>query len=512
MAALPDKEVFGEQMWVVYFALSVKDPNLSQITEDTWMELYRKKDNNKFDKFLKEKGIEWCVQNMPIDGRFNRGDFKSAAKKFASAKNYNGGLGWHDALKSQAISFRKHQKGKIATSRTFKVTRQNEFYKLCNLPSFLKEVRSSFGSTFADDRWNPADVWFYKDKAVNEIKDLVAHSSVMDSNFMKVLPRPKKKSMAIYDVKKLNELLLSLYERNILIPISLKKATGSGPGGSVFTSRVAIVNGRKDKDNQPKDPEITAKKYPIVESGDGYVVGGGQKTGGRNLKYDLKTQIATLDPNGKQIIKTEFDYVNPGGSNNFVVRSSGEFKEGQGGSMAYSEAENVIYTAKGMNALKKARRNAVPNNANVITDVYDNDIEKSKKYMENLAKDLEPQITKGQLKLSKDESSLLKNKNKALEYVEDAQKKLEIAVAIKESGKEDEIIIDLWKSCTSKGIVRRKDFERILGRAAREEKYKAKKIGKTLTDDQAEKIAFDKLSTKVSPSVKIPASIHLKLY
>ena len=74
------------------------------------------------------------------------------------------------------------------------------------------------------------------------------------------------------------------------------------------------------------------------------------------------------------------------------------------------------------------------------------------------------------------------------------------------------LIVDLWKSCTSKGIVRRKDFEKLLGRATREEKYKAKKLGKTLSDDEAEKIAFDKLSTKVSPSVKIPASIHLKLY
>ena len=165
-----------------------------------------------------------------------------------------------------------------------------------------------------------------------------------------------------------------------------------------------------------------------------------------------------------------------------------------------------------MNALRKERRDAVPNNANVITDVYDNDIERSKKYMENLSKDLDPQKTKGKLKLSNNEQSLLKNKRKALEYAKDAQNKLEIAVAMKESGKEDEIIIDLWKSCTSKGIVRRKDFQRILGRAAREEKYRAKKVGKNLTYDQAEKIAFDKLSAKVSPSVKIPASVHLKLY
>ena len=139
-------------------------------------------------------------------------------------------------------------------------------------------------------------------------------------------------------------------------------------------------------------------------------------------------------------------------------------------------------------------------------------VSQTNEFIENLSKDLDPQKTKGKLKLSNNEQSLLKNKRKALEYAKDAQNKLEIAVAMKESGKEDEIIIDLWKSCTSKGIVRRKDFQRILGRAAREEKYRAKKLGKTLTNDQAEKIAFDKLSSKVSPSVKIPASVHLKLY
>ena len=40
----------------------------------------------------------------------------------------------------------------------------------------------------------------------------------------------------------------------------------------------------------------------------------------------------------------------------------------------------------------------------------------------------------------------------------------------------------------------------------------ARKLGKNLTDQQAEKIAFDKLSTKVPSTVKIPASVHLKLY
>ena len=503
MAALPSGETFNEQMWVIFFALSKNDPSLNNISESTWIELYSQRDRSKFDKFLKERGIEWCVKNMPLDSRFNTADLKAAKAKFPSKKD--GGLDWHNALKSQVVSFRKHQKGKIASSKTFKVTRQGEFYALTNINLFLKKVKSAFGAKFADDRWNPSDVWFFKDEAVRQIKDMIAHSSVMDNNFMGALPRSKQKGVAIYDVKQLNELLLVLYEKNILIPVSLKKATGSG---AVFTSRVGINNGRKDENNQPKDPVITKKQYPITADGSDYVVGGKRSDGGRNLKYDLKTQVATLDSNGKQIIKTEYDYVNPGTTNNIVVASSGEFGAAGGGSISMDQAESVFYTAKGKNAVNKARRNAVPNNANILTDVYGGNIDSAKQYMANMAKEIDPGVTSGTLKLGNKSMSKLNE----LKYTKDAQNKLEMALSIKESGKEDEIIIDLWKSCTSKGIVRRKDFERILGRAAREEKYRAKKLGKQINMDQAEKIAFDKLSTKVSTSIKIPASVHLKLY
>ena len=503
MAALPSGETFNEQMWVIFFALSKNDPSLNNISESTWIELYGQKDRSKFDKFLKERGIEWCVKNMPLDSRFNTADLKAAKAKFPSKKD--GGLDWHNALKSQAVSFRKHQKGKIASSKTFKVTRQSEFYTLTDITLFLKKVKKIFGSKFKDDRWNPADVWFYKDEAVKQIKDMIAHSSIMDNNFMGALPKLKQKGVAIYDIKQLNELLLVLYEKNILIPVSLKKATGSG---AVFTSRVGINNGRKDENNQPKDPVITKKQYPITADGSDYVVGGKRSDGGRNLKYDLKTQVATLDSNGKQIIKTEYDYVNPGTTNNIVVASSGEFGAAGGGSISMDQAESVFYTAKGKNAVNKARRNVVPNNANILTDVYGGDIDSAKKYMANMAKEIDPGVTSGTLKLGNKSMS----KVNELKYAKDAQNKLEMALSLKESGKEDEIIIDLWKSCTSKGIVRRKDFERILGRAAREEKYRAKKLGKQINMDQAEKIAFDKLSTKVSTSIKIPASVHLKLY
>ena len=61
-----------------------------------------------------------------------------------------------------------------------------------------------------------------------------------------------------------------------------------------------------------------------------------------------------------------------------------------------------------------------------------------------------------------------------LKYIKDAQNKLELARIFKTSGKEDEIIIDLWKSCTSKGVTNRKDFERFLSRLTRLEQSKLK--------------------------------------
>ena len=104
----------------------------------------------------------------------------------------------------------------------------------------------------------------------------------------------------------------------------------------------------------------------------------------------MKTQVATIDSNGKQIIKTEYDYVNPGTSNNIVVQSSGEFGAAGGGSISMDQAESVFYTARGKSAINKARRDAVPNNANILTDVYGGDIDRSKQYMENMAEEIDP--------------------------------------------------------------------------------------------------------------------------
>ena len=52
---------------------------------------------------------------------------------------------------------------------------------------------------------------------------------------------------------------------------------------------------------------------------------------------------------------------------------------------------------KGKSAVNKARRNVVPNNANILTDVYGGDIDSAKQYMANMAKEIDPGVTSGTL-------------------------------------------------------------------------------------------------------------------
>ena len=99
-------------MWVVYFALSKKDPNLSSIEADTWLEVYGKSGGSKLKNFLRERGISWCISNMNLPANFDTADLNSAKKKFLPKDK--GGLDWHNALKNQVVNFRKHQKGKIS--------------------------------------------------------------------------------------------------------------------------------------------------------------------------------------------------------------------------------------------------------------------------------------------------------------------------------------------------------------------------------------------------------------
>ena len=52
-------------------------------------------------------------------------------------------------------------------------------------------------------------------------------------------------------------------------------------------------------------------------------------------------------------------------------------------------------------------KNAVPNNANILTDVYGGNIDSAKQYMANMAKEIDPSVTSGTQKLGNKSMSKL---------------------------------------------------------------------------------------------------------
>ena len=74
-------------------------------------------------------------------------------------------------------------------------------------------VKPLFGVYGKDDRWNPADVWFYKDQSLTEIKTMVNNSACMDPIVLELYPT--RKGIAIHEVKQMNELMLKMYEKII---------------------------------------------------------------------------------------------------------------------------------------------------------------------------------------------------------------------------------------------------------------------------------------------------------
>lgn len=130
-----------------------------------------------------------------------------------------------------------------------------------------------------------------------------------------------------------------------------------------------------------------------------------------------------------------------------------------------------------------------------------------------MCEELEPSVKNKSIRFARTDANNnreLKNKDA---YIE-AQNKLEIAMAIEKSGVPDEIILDLWKAITSKGITNRKDYERLIERIGKSKFEQSKKKGqKRLTQQQADEAAAQSLrATIVGSASKVPGSFHLKLY
>ena len=134
-------------------------------------------------------------------------------------------------------------------------------------------------------------------------------------------------------------------------------------------------------------------------------------------------------------------------------------------------------------------------------------------YIYAMARELEPSLKNKKIKFataSQVDEQYKKNKD----VIRLIQTKLEIAFGVEKSGIPDEVVLDLWKSITSKGITNRKDHEKLIERIGKGKLNKSKKRGqKRLTQAQADEAARQSVSATIKGNIKkIPGSFHLKLY
>lgn len=492
-------ERWGEILWVSYFALE-RVGKLNKLDPSLIWDFYYGKGGKKFTGFLKDQGVLSYMKELDDIGEF---DTLLDAKKI---KDKLDRLDWHGTTKFQVQNFAKNPK--TSFTKKLKITRQGEFYtKKTKISDFLEKVKKVFGYGFKLDRWNPSDVWFYTDSAVTEINSLINTFSINDSLIFNKIPKKFQKIQSLQEVKLLNNLFLKLYESEKLVPVSLKKASTISKGS--YTSRIALINIPKNKDNKPRDPVIVDKQYPIRKSD--------AVMGSRNLKYDIRSQDATLDKDGNLLFRNKYDYIQTNDkATSFQMPGSQGFSEAQGGSFNTNDAENVIYTAKGKRIIGEIREKTDIKNfkksklfskgmtLKLGSDPTDYSLHK--KYLDELSNVLEPYV-------KNQEKTVHKSVGKDTDNLRALILQLEIAAAIKESGKEDEIILDLYNAIKSKSVVDRKDFEKIIGKISDFIYKQSKKMGqKQLTREESDVLARARMLTKMGSNYKLPSSFYIKLY
>ena len=507
------KELINETMWVVYFLIAKKSPNFvlkgTNIDENFMIDIFQSK--GKLSGFIKDYGFSQQLSGLrsEISDIDSKTDFKKATDFFSKKK-------WHDALQSQVKNLIKNQK--ISFIDKLKIVRQTDFYEMSSIKDFLSKVWKIFKFTGTFDRWNPSDVWFYNDAAIREIKEYIKITSVnkQETNF---LQDRVKKNLAIDDIKGLNKLILKLYEEKKLAPISLKK---SSLYKGVYSARIGLVNVPQDDMGRPTDPKVTLKQDPIKIYPNKYISGAVTGSNGTDLKYDIEVDQVILDMDGNKKYKRETDSIiyNSEGKT-LSVKKEKTLKSAQGGSLGMNIAEKILYTPSSSREIKKIRRDVfkqslssdVISQGKMIGKTYEDKLKNSYNYIEGMSNVLEPSTKNKKLTFSFAEINNNKDM-KDMEVYEEVQNKLEIALAVKKSGKEDEVILDLWSAITSKGITNRKDYERMVERIGYGMYKRSKKSGqKQLTQKEADELAKQSLrATIMGNQSKVPGSFHLKLY
>lgn len=506
-------EIKNETFWVIYYLIAKKSQNFvikgTQINADYWQEVFSSK--TKLSGFVKTFGLESELKDFAHE----IGDIDSKMK-VSEVKSFFLDNDWHSALVSQTKNFSKN--GSVSFVKNLKVIRQDGFYEKSGIKDFLKKIWTIFKFSGTLDRWNPSDVWFYDEIAIKEIKQYLKNTSVYVRE-TSLLSQNVRKKYALEDVAGINKLFLKLYEEKKLAPISLKKATSTK---GVYSARIGMVNVPQDDLGRPHPPRVTGSQIPIKSYAKEYIAGGISGSKGKDLKYDIEIDQVIIDENGKKKYVREYDYVvyNSQGKT-LGVKKERQFKEAQGGSVGLDIAEKVLYTANGSRSIKNIRNQVF--NSNLSSDIIskgqmkggtrDEKMKNSLEYIKKMCEELEPSVKNKKIKFALSESNNATAMKNMDAYIE-VQNKMEIAIAIEESGISEELVYDLWKAITSKGIANRREYERLIEKLGKSKYEQSRRKGqKRLTQKEADAEAEMTLrATTLGRMNKVPGSFHLKLY
>ena len=312
------------------------------------------------------------------------------------------------------------------------------------------------------------------------------------------------KNLALEEISGLNQLIFKLYKDKSLAPISLKKSSPESPGSS--TLNISFINSpEKPYRYKPSPEKITNIKNSIKSNSNSYQING-------ELSFEIEAEHIVLTETGKKVPKKIIDkiFYNDVG-NGFKAQSKGA--PAAAGQIGKKIIEKNVYTSKSLKKILNIRKSTIKNNFNnkdIISNIplvgraQSPTTNSSVEYLQKLAEDVDHSLNNKTPNIN----SYLLNTT--------AQDKLEINFAIDNAGtkrEQDEIRINLWEACTSRGIVDRKEYEKMVTRiGARLQKKSRKKGQQNMTIQEAENLAKDLMRARNVNPTRIPSSFHIKLY
>src|SRR6056300_1519681 len=260
-------EVLSETFICIYCAMKIAGTLKDYISDKGHTKWVNVKTASDLRSFARKHKILSYVENQLKDSEFIK--YMNLSYAFLVEKE------WHERVLAQVDAFF----GQHNLTKKYKMMRADvlpsnvDAYEIFTNISKKIQTAYNFSRPVDKDKWNPADVWFYTDKAEKQLVDF-------KSKTIAKLNKDNKKSIS--SLNDLNTLIYNLYESKDLYPVSMKAPSGR-------SARVSNIN---------EDSEIEQRlEFDRVDLGQ------------NNLDVKLRFKIVTQKKKSKKVISKVAGYL-----------------------------------------------------------------------------------------------------------------------------------------------------------------------------------------------------------